>query len=59
MANIVIHISNGWYNFTKLDQSKNYIKIHNLNCGTNKKAIKQARIILHNNKAEITIKEAV
>ena len=38
MDNIVIHITNGWYDFTKLDQSKNYIKIHALNCGTNKKA---------------------
>ena len=27
MDNIVIHITNGWYDFTKLDQSKNYIKL--------------------------------
>ena len=56
MDNIVIHKTNGWYDFTKLDQSQNYIKIHALNCGTNKKAIKQARYILHNKKAKITIK---
>jgi 1,2-phenylacetyl-CoA epoxidase PaaB subunit len=57
--NIVFHITNGWYDFTKLDQSKNYIKVNSLNCGTNKKAIKQARNILHNKKANITIKEVL
>ena len=31
MDNIVIHITNGWYDFTKLDQSKNYKAISQMN----------------------------
>jgi len=57
--NLIIKCAMGWYDFSKLDQSKlNYIKVHNLNCGDDKTAIKQARNILHNQKAKITIKEA-
>jgi 1,2-phenylacetyl-CoA epoxidase PaaB subunit len=56
--NLIIKCAMGWYDFSKLDQSNNYIKVHNLNCGDNKTAIKQAKNILHNKKAKITIKEA-
>ena len=33
----------GWYNFEALPQG--YIRIHNLNCGTDSKAIRQAQKI--------------
>ena len=57
MDNTITNIGNGWYDFTKLDQSNNYIKISALNCMTDKKAIKQARNILNNKKAQILIKK--
>ena len=57
MENIIINLSNGWYDFSKLNQSNNYIKIDALNCGTDKKAINRARKIINNKKAIITIKK--
>ena len=57
MENIIINLNNGWYDFTKLNQSNNYIKIDALNCGTDKKAINKARKIINNKKAIITIKK--
>ena len=57
MDNTITNIGNGWYDFTKLDQSNNYIKISALNCMSDKKAIKQARNILNNKQAQILIKE--
>ena len=57
MGNIIINLSNGWYDFSKLNQSNNYIKIDALNCGTDKKAINRARKIINNKKAIITIKK--
>ena len=56
--NIIFYITDGWYDFTKLNQSSNYIKINSLRCLTNKQATKQARNILHNKKANIIIKGA-
>ena len=32
MENIIINLNNGWYDFSKLNQSNNYIKIEALNC---------------------------
>ena len=58
MENIIINLNNGWYDFSKLDQSNNYIKISALNCMTDKKAIKQARNILNNKQAQIFINKA-
>jgi|Laugresbdmm110dd_1035094.scaffolds.fasta_scaffold348096_1 hypothetical protein len=55
----VIKAKNGWYNFEKLDQSKLYMKICNLNCGSNLKAINMARKIIGDKKANIIIKEVV
>ena len=57
MENIIINLNNGWYDFSKLDQSNNYIKIHALNCQTDRKAIYRARKIIKDKKAIITIKE--
>tara|TARA_R100001015_G_C4541695_1_gene105543 strand:- start:26 stop:202 length:177 start_codon:yes stop_codon:yes gene_type:complete len=57
MENIIINLSNGWYDFSKLNQSNNYIKINALNCGTDKKAINRGRKIINNKKAIITIKK--
>lgn len=57
MANIITRLGNGWYNFEKLDQSQSYIKIHNLNSQTDRKAVNAARKILGNSKAVIEIKE--
>ena len=57
MENIIINLSNCWYDFSKLNQSNNYIKIDALNCGTDKKAINRARKIINNKKAIITIKK--
>ena len=57
MANIITRLGNGWYNFEKLDQSQSYIKIHNLNSQTDRKAINTARKILGNPKAVIEVKE--
>ena len=57
MENIIINLNNGWYDFSKLNQSNNYIKIEALNCGTDRKAINRARKIINNKKAIITIKK--
>ena len=57
MEKIIINLNNGWYDFSKLNQSDNYIKIDALNCGTDKKAINRARKIINNKKAIITIKK--
>ena len=57
MENIIINLNNGWYDFTKLNQSNNYIKIDALNCETDRKAINRARKIINDKKAIITIKK--
>ena len=57
MENIIINLNNGWYDFSKLNQSDNYIKIDALNCETDRKAINRARKIINNKKAIITIKK--
>ena len=53
--NVIKRMVAGWYSFTELDQSQNYIKIEALNCGTDRKAIKQARRIVGDPKAEIEV----
>ena len=55
MNNTIIDFDNGWYDFSKLNQSANYIQIHSLNCGTERKAINRARKIINDKKAIITI----
>lgn len=57
MENIILNLGHGWYDFTKLDQSNNYIKIDALNCQTDRKAINRARKIIKDKKAQILIKE--
>lgn len=57
MENIILNLNNGWYDFSKLDQSNNYIKIDALNCQTDRKAINRARKIIKDKKAIITIKK--
>lgn len=47
---------NGWYDFSAIPQHNNYIKVHGLNCGTDRKAINQAKRILGDKKAVISIK---
>lgn len=53
--NEVIRLHNGWYSFVKIPQG--YFKIDGLNCGDDKTAIKQARRIIGDKKAVITITE--
>ncbi len=55
MNNYITTQGNGWYNFEALDQSKSYIKICNLNCGTDRKAINQARKMIGEVTAEIEV----
>tara|TARA_R110000823_G_scaffold263354_1_gene383779 strand:- start:225 stop:404 length:180 start_codon:yes stop_codon:yes gene_type:complete len=57
MDNTITNIGNGWYDFSKLDQSQRYIKINALNCTTERKAINRARKILNNKQAQILIKK--
>jgi len=40
----IIKLGNGWYDFGEIPQG--YIKIHALNCGSDKKAMKQGWRIL-------------
>jgi len=57
MEYVVLKGQNGWYNFTEIDQSNSMIRIENLCCKTDKKAIKQAQIIIGDRDAKIIIKE--
>jgi hypothetical protein len=54
----VKRLGNGWYDFASLPQGGRYIKIHALHCGTDRKAINQARKILRDRKAKIVITPA-
>ena len=57
MEYVVLKGKNGWYNFTKIDQSNSYIRIDNLCCKTDKNAVKQAQNIVGDKNAKIIIKE--
>ena len=46
-----------WYYFGDLNQEHRYIKIQNLVCSTDRKAINKARKIIGNKKAMIKIEE--
>ena len=48
-------LENGWYNFEQIPQGHRYIKISNLYCLTDKKAINQARKIIGDKEALIEI----
>ena len=37
--------SSGWYNFENVPQETHYIKVHTVCCGTDRKAINQAKKI--------------
>tara|TARA_A100001201_G_C3919553_1_gene150145 strand:+ start:32 stop:424 length:393 start_codon:yes stop_codon:yes gene_type:complete len=50
-------LRDGWYSFSDLNQSKNYIKIDSLRCGTDRKAINQAKRILKDKHANVVILE--
>jgi len=56
MQNIIVNLSNGWFDFSKLNQSNNYIIVNALKCGTERKAINRARKIINNKKAIIIVK---
>lgn len=45
-------LGNGWYDFKNIPQG--YIKIHGLNCGSDKKAIKQGWSILKSQEIDVT-----
>ena len=51
----VIRLYGGWYNFEKISQENNYIKVHNLRCNTDRKAINQAKKIIGDKKANVKI----
>ena len=53
--NTIKKIGNGWYSFKELDQTQRYIKIDALNCGTDRRAINQARKIIGDPKAQIVV----
>ena len=53
----VIKLQNGWYNFEKIDQSKLYMKVCNLNCQSDIKAINTAKKIIGDKKASVIIKQ--
>lgn len=55
--NKIYRLAEGWYSFEDLPQG--YIKIHALNCGSDKMAQRQARRILGDKKAQIDIINAV
>ena len=57
MEYVIRTYGNGWFNFEELPQEGNYIQIHNMNCGTDRKAINRARKIIGDKKAKIVIKE--
>jgi hypothetical protein len=44
-----------WYNFESIPQEHRYIKICNLNCGTDRKAINQARKIIGDPHAKVIV----
>jgi hypothetical protein len=44
------------YNFESIPQEHSYVKICNLNCDTDRKAINQARKIIGNPHAKVTVK---
>lgn len=37
---------NGWYDFSMLPQEHRYVKVHSLNCGSDKKARNMAKKIV-------------
>ncbi len=41
----ITNLGNGWYDFKQIPQEHRYIKIHALNCGTDRKAKNRAREI--------------
>ena len=50
---VIYRLAGGWYNFEDIPQG--YIKIHNLACGTDRKALNQARRM--NSKFEYEIQD--
>ena len=50
-------LRDGWYDFSDLDQSKNYMKIGCLRYTTDRKAINQAKRILKDKHANVVILE--
>ena len=51
-------VRNGsWYNFESIPQEHRYIIVSNLNCGTDRKAINQARKIIGNPQAKVIIED--
>jgi hypothetical protein len=53
-------IKNGdWYNFELIPQEHRYIKICNLCCKTDRKAINQARKIIGNPQAKVIVRQYV
>ena len=53
----IIKLQNGWYNFEKIDQSRLYMKVCNLNCQSDIKAINTAKKIIGDKKASVIIKQ--
>ena len=48
-----------WYNFELIPQEHRYIKICNLCCKTDRKAINQARKIIGNSQAKVIVRQYV
>jgi hypothetical protein len=46
MIYTILKLDNGWYDFKLLPQEHRYIKIHGLNCGTDRKAKNNAKKII-------------
>lgn len=51
----VVRLNGGWYDFSLIKQEGHYIKVHALNCMTDKKAISQARRIVGDKNAPVMV----
>ena len=55
----ITRMLDGWYNFESLPQETRYIKVFHLRCGTDRKAINQARKIVGNKEETIEVKSMI
>jgi len=58
MLYTIKNLGNGWYDFSEVPQS-GYIKIHGLNCGTQRKAINKLKKMTGELKPEYVIESDV
>lgn len=54
MSYTIKNVGNGWYNFQDIPQS-GYIKVHNIRCSTDRKAINLAKRLIGDKSAKIEV----